>query len=61
MGSLLDQKNPLSEDFFPLFGSEHEFQRFDKGIIIIIADVRIHDSINPIDNITIPSTFRLDN
>lgn len=35
---LLDHKNPLSEDFFPLFGIEHQLQRFDKRLIGIDID-----------------------
>lgn len=36
--SLLDHKNPLSEDLFPLFGIEHQLQRFDKRLIGIDID-----------------------
>jgi len=30
---LSDHKNPLFEDLFPLFGIEHQLQRFDKRLI----------------------------
>ncbi|KAK8478178.1 hypothetical protein V6N11_059492 [Hibiscus sabdariffa] len=30
---LSDHKNPLFEDLFPLFGIEHQLQRFDKRLV----------------------------
>lgn len=36
--SLSDHKNPLYEDPFPLFGIEHQLQRFDRRLIGIDVD-----------------------